>query len=163
MHRFLLTNVAPPAALLAAYFAFPYDFERAPVGVALGLAVSLLALAVVGLVLVRELARSHRRLGMVHLVLALEAVLMAFSFAYYLVATSNPGQFSGLHTRLDALYFSTTTLTTVGFGDIHAAGQLARGLVTAQLAFNVVFLGGFAALFRARWATALEPKDGQPG
>ena len=36
-------------------------------------------------------------------------------------------------------------LATVGFGDIHAKGQLARLLVIAQILFNVVVL---AAAFR---------------
>lgn len=152
MSRTWLTNVAPPVGLLLVYFLVPYDADRAPIGVAAGVLLSVAAIVGVGVVIYRELERPDRRLGIVHLVLALEAVLMTFSFAYYLVATSAPGQFSGLATRLDALYFSTTTLTTVGYGDIHASGQVARGLVTAQLVFNLVFVGAFAALLRERWS-----------
>jgi len=66
------------------------------------------------------------------------------SLGYYLLAHYNPAEFIGLTTRLDALYFSMTTMTTVGYGDISASGQLARLLVTLQLAFNLVFI---AALF----------------
>lgn len=43
-----------------------------------------------------------------------------------------------------------TTLATVGFGDVHATGQLARALVTAQIAFNLVFVGALASVLTTR-------------
>lgn len=55
----------------------------------------------------------------------------------------------GIETRLDALYFSATTMTTTGYGDIVATGQLARGLVTAQLVFDVVFVATVVGLIQA--------------
>jgi voltage-gated potassium channel Kch len=85
-----------------------------------------------------------------HLILALELVLLISSLAYYVVARDQPAEFVGLHTRLDALYFSMVTLTTVGYGDVSAHGQLARALVTCQLAFNLVFVGALVGLFQAR-------------
>ncbi len=39
------------------------------------------------------------------------------------------------------MYFTVTTLSTVGFGDITATGQAARLVVTLQMAFNLAFLG----------------------
>ena len=57
---------------------------------------------------------------------------------------------AGLHTRLDSLYFTMTTLTTVGYGDIHATGQTARALVLVQMVFNVVFVAAAATLLSAR-------------
>ena len=47
---------------------------------------------------------------------------MIFSFTYYLLAVNDPDQIVDLHTRLDAIYFSASTVATVGFGDIHASG-----------------------------------------
>jgi Ion channel len=47
------------------------------------------------------------------------------------------GEFEGLATRIDALYFALTTLFTVGYGDIHPVGQLARALVSVQMVLNV--------------------------
>jgi hypothetical protein len=65
-----------------------------------------------------------------------------FFFSYLDVALAEiPGQFVSLHTKTDGLYFSVSTLATVGFGDVHAAGQLARISVTVQIVFNLVFLG----------------------
>jgi|HubBroStandDraft_5_1064220.scaffolds.fasta_scaffold11156_4 voltage-gated potassium channel len=52
-----------------------------------------------------------------------------------------PGQFADLHTKVDSVYFSVSTLGTVGFGDVHATGQLARAAVTIEMLFNLVFLG----------------------
>jgi voltage-gated potassium channel len=57
-----------------------------------------------------------------------------------------PGQFSDLHTKTDALYFTISTIATVGFGDVHASGQLARAAVTVQIVFNLVFLGAAVAM-----------------
>ena len=75
-------------------------------------------------------------------------VLVIFSFGYFLLTVQQPGQFNGLTTRLDALYFSMTTMSTVGYGDIHAEGQLARLLVTVQLVFNLVFVASLVSLFQ---------------
>jgi voltage-gated potassium channel len=65
-----------------------------------------------------------------------------------------PSEFVSLHTKTDGLYFAVSTLATVGFGDVHATGQLARVAVTVQIVFNLVFLGTAVAMisgmFRAR-------------
>src|SRR3712207_1536520 len=78
------------------------------------------------------------------LVLAAVAGIVAFAFVDHLVARTDPGSFDGLLTKTDALYFTLTTLTTVGYGDVHPVSQLARQVVMAQLAFNVVVLAGAA-------------------
>src|SRR5512144_246785 len=64
-----------------------------------------------------------------------------FAATYYVLEHRSPGQFEGLHTRLDAFYFAVTVVTTVGFGDVHAVEQGARSLVTIQMLFDVVVLG----------------------
>lgn len=74
---------------------------------------------------------------LIRLVVALVAGLLAFALGDYVIARSRPGQFAGLETRIDALYFSLTTLTTVGYGDVHAAGQVARVVVCVQMVFSI--------------------------
>ena len=49
-------------------------------------------------------------------------------------------------TRTDAMYFSTTIFTTVGFGDITAKSQAARVVVTLQMFLDLVILGLVARL-----------------
>ncbi|WP_239091304.1 potassium channel family protein [Asanoa iriomotensis] len=80
------------------------------------------------------------------LAVALVAGAVAFALADYVLAITNASQFEGLETRTDALYFALSTLFTVGFGDIHAAGQGARILVIFQMVFNIVVLATGASL-----------------
>jgi hypothetical protein len=79
----------------------------------------------------------------VRIELLLTAILISvllFSFAYHSVALRQPGQFIDLRTRLDALYFSLSVLTTAGSGDIQPAGQLARALVAGQMIFDMAMV-----------------------
>lgn len=77
-------------------------------------------------------------------VAALVASLIFFSLTYRQLANSEPGEFVGMATFVDALYFTISTTLTVGFGDIHAAGQLARMMVISQMLFTVVVLAAAA-------------------
>jgi voltage-gated potassium channel len=69
-----------------------------------------------------------------------------FALADYTTAVSDPDQFVDLETKTDGLYFALATLTTVGYGDVHAAGQIARGVVAVQLLFNVVVVATAASV-----------------
>lgn len=99
-------------------------------------------LTVVGLLLTtwliwRELKREEALRG---LLFAMVCGVLVFAAMDYLIAIGAPGEFVGLRTRLDALYFALSTLATVGFGDVHAQGQTARALLCAQMVFNVAVL-----------------------
>lgn len=141
-----LKRVVFPLAILVLYLVAPIDADRAPAGVFAGVVLSVLSLATVVLVVGSEARGAQRRLTGWQLVLVLEVVLVAFAFVYYLIADSSPDQFVGIATRLDALYFSTTTTATVGFGDVHATGQVARGVVTLHMVFNLVFIAAVVNL-----------------
>jgi peptidoglycan/LPS O-acetylase OafA/YrhL len=78
------------------------------------------------------------------LLLAAVAGVICFALTDYAIARSDETQFAGLRTKTDALYFAVTTLATVGFGDVHAQGQLARQVVTVQMVFNLVVLASAA-------------------
>jgi hypothetical protein len=83
-----------------------------------------------------------------------------FALADHGVALVLPGEFEGLETRTDALYFALTTLATVGYGDIHAQGQWARGLVIVQMVFNAAVIAGAARLLTSRLRARARPGSG---
>jgi hypothetical protein len=75
------------------------------------------------------------------LLTALYLLVLIFATVYDRIAVSAPSQISGISSRTDALYFSVTIVSTVGFGDIHAAGSAARSLVTVQMIIDLVYVG----------------------
>jgi voltage-gated potassium channel Kch len=68
--------------------------------------------------------------------------LLLFASAYFAMARASPANFSTHSlTRTDSLYFTVTTFSTVGYGDITAASQAARLVVTAQIILDLLALG----------------------
>jgi voltage-gated potassium channel len=135
--------------LLIAYFAFPVNFDASVGVVVLSLLLTFGGLALIGWTMVVEL--EHLRRGETSrttraLAMLLVLLVMSFSLAFYLLELASPGQIVDLHTRTDALYFTLSTMATVGYGDVHAEGQAARALVSAVIAFDVVVV---ASLVRA--------------
>jgi hypothetical protein len=137
-------------AVLVLYFSVPIDGNRSAVRLALDLGITLLAMGVVGLVTVREFRRMQLgealRLTGAQLLIVLEIVLVVFSLTYFSLALHGTNEMACLHTRVDALYFTATTIATVGYGDIHSIGQLARIINTIQLVFDILFLAVFVRL-----------------
>jgi len=122
------------------YLLVPLQTEFAWVGLVVGL-IALACIAPFAFKRAKAVGRSH-----FPVLAAAEAILMVvamliFGFSsVYLAVNRNVGQFEGMETRVDALYFTVTTLSTVGFGDIHATGQSARLLVTLQILFDLSLL-----------------------
>ena len=94
-------------------------------------------------------------------------VIVAFALAFYIVEQRRPGEIVGLNSRLDSLYFTVSTLLTIGYGDVHAEGQLARALVLVQIVFDVVFVATAAGLLSSRVRSAAQrrtqERTGSPG
>lgn len=118
-------------------------FATVPLSAKDGAAWWLVALAIgSGMLLAAVLVRMFTRGANLFRLLALFLVAaVVCALGIYTVAQELPGQFEGIETRIDALYFTLTTMTTTGYGDIHAVGQLARGLVSLIFLFDLVFLG----------------------
>jgi hypothetical protein len=128
-------------ALIVLYFVIPlHANDSLPLWVGIGLTVFSLAAIVVGIKnqLLRQLNEPEAPLG--GLLAGVVAGIVLFSLADYSTAVYLPGEFSGLHTRLDALYFALATLFTIGYGDVAAQGQFARGLLCVQMLFDVLVL-----------------------
>ncbi|MDR6863323.1 Na+/H+-dicarboxylate symporter [Phycicoccus sp. 3266] len=79
-----------------------------------------------------------------------------------MLGTQAVGQMVGIRTRLDALYFTLSTTATVGYGDIHPTGQLARAVASGHILFNVLLLGAVARLVTARAAGGRVRRGGRP-
>jgi voltage-gated potassium channel len=141
------------------YFTVPVTLERRADEV-VQLVVSLAVLAILSVAVVWEvrlqIVDADRRID--GLVLALTISVLAFALGFYVMDQRSPGQLVGIDTRLDALYFTVTTLLTVGFGDIHAEGQAARALVLVQMLFNIVIITTAASTLATRVRTRAESR-----
>jgi voltage-gated potassium channel len=139
--------------LLVAYYAFPVKFGESTTIAVASLLLTAAGLSLLAAMMVKELQnvrhgdeiKSPRILSM-----ALILLVMAFSLSFFLLNQVQPNQIADLESKTDALYFTLATMATVGFGDVHAEGQVARALVCGLIVFNVVVV---ATLFRA-YATA---------
>ncbi|MFF5792477.1 ion channel [Paeniglutamicibacter sp. NPDC012692] len=105
-------------------------------------AVALLFLAVLGLQVRIVLSASVPQVRAVEAVVeSVVAFVLLFSLLYLSISTSDPTAFSEHMNRVDALYFTSSTFSTVGFGDIVAASTLTRGLVALQMIAGLGVLG----------------------
>lgn len=142
------------SSVLVLYFVVPVDAEASATRVLVSTTVTGCCLAVAAVVVQREVRRDRegaaRSLDGGQLVALFFLVVAAFALTYFSLAVHARGQMVGIETRVDALYFATTTMTTVGYGDIHPVGQAAKLITIGQLAFDVVFIATFARLVRTR-------------
>jgi voltage-gated potassium channel len=137
----LLRSLAATVVLVGLYYLLPLDHVK---NVPLALAAGLLILLAVTVWQVRAVIRA--RYPAVRAIEALATTvplfLLLFASAYFTMAATNPANFSTHSlTRTDALYFTVTTFSTVGFGDITAVSQSARLVVTAQMLLDLLALG----------------------
>ena len=123
-----------------AYYLLPVPHQMRQSAWAILFSSGVVALGILIALAIRRLLSAGEQARIRGLVLLLVLTTLFFSWADDSVARL-PGQFVDLHTKTDALYFTISTVATVGFGDVHAAGQLARAAVTVQIVFNLVFLG----------------------
>ncbi len=79
--------------------------------------------------------------GMESLALTILLFLLIFARVYLSNATGNPAVFTQPLDKDTALYFTVTVFATVGFGDIVAASNPMKLLVTVQMLLNLVVFG----------------------
>ena len=144
--------------LLVAYYAFPVRFGDSLGVVVLSLVLTFAGLALIGSTMVAELIhlrRGEKSRSTPALAMLIELVVVSFSLTFFLLELASPGQIADLHTRTDALYFTLSTMATVGYGDVHAEGQAARALVSGVIAFDVVIVASLV-----RWSTMRRSEAG---
>lgn len=137
-----LRNLLIVAGLVVAYYELPMDKPfRGGYAVAL-----VLGLSGVGLLLVwqvRLIVHSpHPRLRAIDaLTSTIPPFLLLYSAAYFVMERNEPGNFAQPLTRTDALYFTCTVFSTVGFGDITPHSEVARVVVVSQMIGDLLLIG----------------------
>ena len=140
--RAVVRPLSTVIALIALYYTLPLDHVDDP-EVALVLVAGLLA--IVGLCTWQVRAIQRARYPGVQaiegLAFAVPLFLLLFATGYYVLASVTPGAFTELVNRTDALYFTVTVFSTVGFGDIAPVTQPARVAVLVQMVADLLVLG----------------------
>jgi len=73
-------------------------------------------------------------------VVSVSVFLVLFSLMYLSLSVADPLSFNEPLDKIDALYFTTATFATVGFGDIAAMSDIARITVTVQMLLDLVLI-----------------------
>lgn len=131
------------AALLTAYFLLPLKSRD---NITLGVIAVVVGVTIYAAIFVRQLRQIQqaeypllRATEAIALVATLFVVVVAS--IHYSIGQASPDDYSEVLTRLDALYFTVTTLATVGFGDITPTSEVSRAVTTIQMVAGVALLG----------------------
>jgi voltage-gated potassium channel len=137
----LLRGGALVVAAVVLYFVVPVGAGADHAVLGQGV-VSLVIIAAAGAVVlwqvVRQVDEPDRPID--GLVLSIVLGVLVFALSFYRLHLEDADAFAGLSTRVDSLYFTVSTLLTVGYGDIHAESQWAEVLVLLQMVFNVAVI-----------------------
>lgn len=140
--RALLRASLTATALVALYFMLPLTGSLDGSAVLL-LVVGLLTFTSVVTWQVRAVLRSrYPGLRAIEaLAAAIPLFLVLFAAAYLQLADAQAGAFSESLSRTDALYYTITVFSTVGFGDITPKADLARIVTMVQMLGDLLFVG----------------------
>jgi voltage-gated potassium channel len=140
--RVALRSFVGVVVVLVAYYNVPLTVDS-EISTTLRFAAVIVAIVAIVVWQVHAIVKADTPLLRAVQALAVTVTLAVASFAYVYVVFSNndPGSFNEPLTKTDALYFTVTTLATVGYGDIHASSETARIVVTLQMVFNVAVIG----------------------
>ena len=166
--RQFLTNALTLGSALVFYYFVPVDFKAGhPIRETV---LFVVALGVLIWLIVRQLVKQMSAgpdpgVRVRSLITLLYPVVVLFALTYYVIQAHNPDQFDGIVTRTDSLYYTVVTLGTVGYGDVHAVGQLARIITIVQVAFDLVVIGALIAVASSRFQvvpTRISRRRGAP-
>jgi voltage-gated potassium channel len=137
--------------LVGAYYLAPLEGGNAPsVGVRLVCSLALVIGVVVWQVRAVATAEYPQTRAVEALVFASLMVIVVFATSYLALSQQQPLAFSEPLRHTSALYFTLTTLTTTGFGDITANRDGSRSIVMVQMVADVAVLGAAIRLIVGR-------------
>jgi len=154
MHRWIV-RAAGAVAVLATLSTLIVSLGSSEVGEGAGRAVGLMLVLLAPPSIVRGILRQVRTAGGVSIrtmfgVLCVYLLIgMGYAFAYGIIAaTGDDPFFAQIHggTQSDFLYFSFTTMTTTGYGDLTAAYDLGRSLAISEALIGQIYLLTVVAL-----------------
>ncbi len=140
--RAVLRSVLVAVVLVVLYYVLPLD-RRWGSDTAIRLLIAILVFAGVMVWEVRAIAgarypglRAAETLGLI-----LPLYLVLFASTYFVMERASAASFTQPLTRTDALYFTVTVFSTVGFGDITAKSETARVVLIVQMLADLALLG----------------------
>jgi voltage-gated potassium channel len=138
----VLRSLLVAAVLVGVYYLLPLD-RPWDAATAIRLLVGLLVIAavIVGGVKITVASPYPGVRAAETLAFILPFFLLLFASTYFLMERASAASFTQPLTRTDALYFTVTVFTTVGFGDIAAKSETARVVVIVQMLADLVLLG----------------------
>jgi hypothetical protein len=97
--------------------------------------------------------------GIEALAAAIPLFLLVFAAVDLMIANADPEAFSEPLGKTDALYFTVTVFSTVGFGDITPRTELARILTMLQMLADLLVLGLIVRVLVGAVKTGLRRRD----
>lgn len=138
----MLRGSLSTTALVVLYYLLPLD-QRFGTGVAVRVLIGLAIFAAISVWQVRNIigsrypgVKAFEALGLIF-----PFYLLLFSSTYFVMERVSAASFTQPLTRTDALYFSVTVLSTVGFGDITPKSEVARIVLIVQMLGDFVLVG----------------------
>jgi voltage-gated potassium channel len=85
--------------------------------------------------------------------------ILLFATIYLVIANDRPDSFSEMLGRTDAIYFTVTVFTTVGFGDIVPRTEVARIVTTLQMVTGLILVGLVARMLLGAVQVAVRRRE----
>ena len=138
----VLRGVLSTTVLVVLYYTLPLD-QPWNGNTAVRVLIGLLVFAVIAVWQVRSIAgsrypqiRAFEALGLI-----VPFYLLVFASTYFVMQRASAANFTQPLTRTDALYFTVTVFSTVGFGDITPKSEPTRVVLIVQMLGDLALLG----------------------
>jgi voltage-gated potassium channel len=154
----LLRPALTGVALVVVYYTMPLDRDGSIPALLVGLGA--LAALVAWQIRAVTMSPSPRMRAIEALATSIPLYIVLFAVSYATTSFWDSQAFTEELDRTDALYFTITTLATVGFGDITPVSQAARIAVTVQMVSGLVLLGLVIKAFLSAVEVGLRNAEG---